>query len=105
MRLIDADELVPDAEWDDYDDGFISYSKLQIDSSPTIEINKWHDLRKNQMDLPIYEKQYLCLIERIEKLAYEEKMVKEYIVFSRWQILKLKEFILKWQEIEQYEEI
>jgi hypothetical protein len=29
-RLIDADELEPDTEWDDYEDGFISYSRNQI---------------------------------------------------------------------------
>ena len=28
--LIDADELEPDTEWDDYEDGFISYSRNQI---------------------------------------------------------------------------
>lgn len=35
-RLIDADNLTPDTEWNDYDDGFMSYSQLQIDSAVTI---------------------------------------------------------------------
>ena len=29
-KLIDADELEPDAEWSDYYDGFTSYSQYQI---------------------------------------------------------------------------
>lgn len=28
--LIDADKLEPDTEWNDYEDGFISYSRNQI---------------------------------------------------------------------------
>ena len=37
MRLIDADELEPDTEWDSYYDGFIAYSEFQIKNAPTIE--------------------------------------------------------------------
>ena len=33
MRQIDADLLEPDTEWDDYEDGFISYSQKQIESA------------------------------------------------------------------------
>lgn len=29
-RLIDADKLEPDTEWNDYDDDFVSYSQSQI---------------------------------------------------------------------------
>ncbi|SDW49050.1 hypothetical protein SAMN05216391_10927 [Lachnospiraceae bacterium KHCPX20] len=32
MKLIDADELEPDTEWDDYYDGFTSCSQGQIDA-------------------------------------------------------------------------
>lgn len=35
-RLIDVDALEPDTEWDDYYDGFISFSPAQIDNAPTI---------------------------------------------------------------------
>ncbi len=35
-RLIDADELEPDTEWDHYEDGFISYSRNQIECADTI---------------------------------------------------------------------
>lgn len=37
-RLIDADKLELDAEWDDYYDGFMSYSQSQIRAAPTVEI-------------------------------------------------------------------
>lgn len=37
MRLIDADALEPDTEWDAHYDGFLSYSQSQIDAAPTIE--------------------------------------------------------------------
>ena len=37
MRLIDADALEPDTEWSEYQDGFISYSWLEINNAPTIE--------------------------------------------------------------------
>lgn len=38
MRLIDADKLELDAEWSEYEDGYISYSQIQIDTAPTIDI-------------------------------------------------------------------
>ena len=37
MRLIDANQLVPDAEWDESYGGFVSYSQFQIDTAPTVE--------------------------------------------------------------------
>lgn len=35
-RLIDADELELDADWDDYDDGYIAYSESMIKYASTI---------------------------------------------------------------------
>ena len=35
-RLIDADELEPDTEWNDYYDEYTSYSKAQIQVAPSI---------------------------------------------------------------------
>lgn len=35
-RLIDRDKLELDTEWDDYYDGFTSYSEMQIRVAPTI---------------------------------------------------------------------
>ena len=35
-RLIDADALEADTEWDDREDGYISYSKVAIKCAPTI---------------------------------------------------------------------
>ena len=34
--LIDRDKLERDTEWDEYEDGFISYSPLQIFSEPVV---------------------------------------------------------------------
>lgn len=35
-RLIDVGELEEDDAWDDYEDGFTAYSRLQISTQPTI---------------------------------------------------------------------
>lgn len=37
MRLIDADQLRPDSEWDESYREFVSYSQFQIDAAPTVE--------------------------------------------------------------------
>ena len=37
QRLIDANSLEPDTEWDERYDRFLSYSQSQIDAAPTIE--------------------------------------------------------------------
>jgi len=37
MKLIDADELELDTEWNDYDDGFVSYSQRQIDDAEEVK--------------------------------------------------------------------
>ena len=37
MRLIDADALECDTEWSEYEDDFISYSKMEIACAPTID--------------------------------------------------------------------
>lgn len=40
VELINRCELEVDTEWDDYEDGFISYSKRQIEDAPKVEISK-----------------------------------------------------------------
>lgn len=37
MRLIDADELKLDAQWDDYEDGFTAYSRIAIECAETVD--------------------------------------------------------------------
>lgn len=37
-KLINADELEPDTEWDDYYDGFVSYSQSQIDAAEEVKV-------------------------------------------------------------------
>lgn len=39
-RYIDAELLEPDTEWDEYEDGFISYSQLNIDAQPTADVRE-----------------------------------------------------------------
>ena len=36
-RLIDIDELEPDAEYSDYVDDYTAYSKFQINNAPEVE--------------------------------------------------------------------
>ena len=38
MRPIDADALEYDTEWSEYMDGYTSYSQLQIDGAPTLDV-------------------------------------------------------------------
>lgn len=38
VRPIDADVLEYDTEWSEYMDGFTSYSQLQIDCAPTLDV-------------------------------------------------------------------
>lgn len=40
MRLIDADKLKPDAEWNGWDKQFTCYSKKQIENAPTVDARK-----------------------------------------------------------------
>lgn len=65
---------------------------------------RWHNLRKNPKDLPIYEKPYWCVIETLGKTINEPKINKEYTVLGRYQIMNLKEFVIAWREIDPYEE-
>lgn len=37
MRLIDIDKISKDAEWDEYYDGFISYSSAMIDEAEIVD--------------------------------------------------------------------
>ena len=37
MRLIDADKLVPDAEWNAWESEFTCYSREQIENAPTVK--------------------------------------------------------------------
>lgn len=77
---------------------------MAIEALEKAEKDKWHDLRKNPNDLPIYEKPYWCVIETMGKTIYEPKINKEYRVLVRCQILNLKEFVIAWREIDPFEE-
>lgn len=63
----------------------------------------WHDLRKNPNDLPIYETQFLCLIETMAAFVYETRPRLGYCTMTRGQIMNLKEFVIAWKKIEPFE--
>jgi len=44
-KWIDADALECDTEWSEYHDGFISYSQLEIESAPSIDIVRCQDCK------------------------------------------------------------
>lgn len=44
-RWIEADALECDTEWSEYHDGFISYSQLEIDTAPSIDIVRCRDCK------------------------------------------------------------
>lgn len=74
------------------------------DELTKVQKYKWHNLRKNPNDLPIYEKSYWCVIETVGKTIYEPKINSEYTVLGRYQILNLKEFVIAWREIDTFDE-
>lgn len=59
-RLIDADELELDTEWNDYYDGFVSYSQSQIDEAeevkaiPLEKVKQAREEIQNFMELSAY---------------------------------------------------
>lgn len=79
--------------------------KTAIEALENVDKYKWHDLRKNPNDLPIYEKPYWCVIETVGKTLYDSKIKREYTVLGRYQILNLKEFVIAWREIDRFEEV
>ena len=69
MRIIDADELEPDTEWDDYYDGFTSYSQGQIDAMEEVKaipLEKLIDFRNEVMNM-----NSVAIIQRLDKLIEE----------------------------------
>ena len=49
-RCIDADALECDTEWSEYHDGFISYSQMEIDSAPSIDIVRCKECKRCHYD-------------------------------------------------------
>lgn len=60
MRLIDADNLKPDAQWDGFYNCYSAYSISQIDDAPTVQA------------VPIEE--VLKIIDFEEKWLYQTRM-------------------------------
>ena len=75
MRLIDADTLELDAEWDERYDGYSSYSAIQVHNSPTIEAEPVRHGRNISCMNPVDG--FLCSechtkIEGYYKVVYDE---------------------------------
>lgn len=71
MRVIDADELEPDTEWDDYYDGFTSYSQSQIDEAEEVKaitVERLKDFRNEVVNM-----NGIAIIQRLDKLIEEVK--------------------------------
>lgn len=51
VELINRCDLELDTEWDDYEDGFISYSKRQIEDAPKVEIGKAQRFLVEKVDI------------------------------------------------------
>ena len=69
MKLINADELELDAEWDDYYDGFVSYSQSQIDEAEEVKaipVERLKDFRNKVMNM-----NSVAIIQRLDKLIEE----------------------------------
>ena len=78
MRLINADELEPNTEWNDYYDGYVSYSQTQIDNAPTVDaipvewIKKWlNNIANNER----YKNEYVELTEEVKRIVYRQTMI------------------------------
>jgi hypothetical protein len=69
MKLINADELEPDTEWDDYYDGFVSYSQAQIDAMEEVKaipLERLKDFRNKVVNM-----NSIAIIQRLDKLIEE----------------------------------
>jgi hypothetical protein len=69
MKLINADELEPDTEWDDYYDGFTSYSQSQIDAMEEVKaipLERLKDFRNKVVNM-----NSIAIIQRLDKLIEE----------------------------------
>lgn len=78
MRLINADELEPNTEWNDYYDGYVSYSQTQIDNAPTVDavpvewIKKWlNNIANNER----YKNECVELTEEVKRIVYRQTMI------------------------------
>lgn len=77
-RYIDAELLEPDTEWDDYEDGFTSYSQLNIDTAETadvVEVVRCKDCRywDHETDLTYCEKKLWLGTDATDYCSYGER--------------------------------
>lgn len=82
-RYIDRTELECDTEWSDYEDGFVSYSKFQIETAPiadVVERSKYEEVIKEAEELSkAYSNErgkYKDLRSKIDKAIKEIEEIK-----------------------------
>lgn len=69
MKLINADELEPDTEWDDYYDDFVSYSQSQINDAEEVKaipVERLKDFKNEVVNM-----NSVAIIQRLDKLIEE----------------------------------
>ena len=62
-------------------------------------VYNWHDLKKDPKDLPLYDREYLCLVN-LNTVAFPSS--KQYMVLTRSQIVSLIQNVYGWKEIEPF---
>ena len=87
MKLIDADELEPDTKWDDYYDGFTSYSQSQIDAMEEVKAIPLEKVKQAREEfISKYPKNYMgepefggrtCCFSLNEVLSILDKLIEE----------------------------
>ena len=75
MKLINADELEPDAEWDNYYDGFVSYSQGQIDAVEEVKAIPLDEVKQAREEIENLTPWDDGLVEMHEVLSVLDKLI------------------------------
>ena len=74
-RLIDLDELEKDTEWDEYFDGFTSYSSVMIDEAEIVEAIPVEWIKRYIAEEGIYPNRELLSVEQADAI---ERMIENW---------------------------
>ena len=75
MKIIDADELEPDTEWDDYYDDFVSYSQGQIDAVEEVKAIPLDEVKQAREEIENLTPWDDGLVEMHEVLSVLDKLI------------------------------
>ena len=75
MKLINADELEPDTEWDDYYDDFVSYSQGQIDAVEEVKAIPLDEVKQAREEIENLTPWDDGLVEMHEVLSVLDKLI------------------------------